>query len=120
MKSTRNPACNAEEQSTSKNQDNKLKGKLRPIPIRMKKVNQGTSTVGDEQMPKKKLQVCSYHMLPLFSLNFTPLQLVSHVCRGCYLVVLFCWCVHFFKLLVFTLVFNAACHAHTHVAATLL
>ena len=67
MKSTRNPACNAEEQSTSKNQDNKLKGKLRPIPIRMKKVNQGTSTVGDEQMPKKKLQVCSYHMLPLFS-----------------------------------------------------
>ena len=65
--STRNPACNAEEQSTSKNQDNKLKEKLRPIPIRMKKVNQGTSTVGDEQMPKKKLQVCSYHMLPLFS-----------------------------------------------------
>ena len=76
MKSTCNPACNEEEQSTSKNQDNKLKGKLRPIPIRMKKVNQGTSTVGDEQMqkkkrdeqmPKKKLQVCSYHMLPLFS-----------------------------------------------------
>ncbi|RLN31240.1 hypothetical protein C2845_PM05G24970 [Panicum miliaceum] len=57
MKLTHNPAGSAEEQSTSKNQDDKLKGKLRPIPIRMKKVNQGTSVVGDVQNTKKKLQL---------------------------------------------------------------
>jgi hypothetical protein len=66
MNPTHNSACSAEEQSTSKNQDGKLKGKLRSIPIKMKKVNQGTFAIGGVKKTKKKLQVCFYHMLPLF------------------------------------------------------
>jgi len=50
MNPTHNSVGTAEEQSTSKNKDDKLKGKLRPILIKMKKANQGTSAVGDVLM----------------------------------------------------------------------